>query len=148
MLTSPGVSSAMDLGSYYTCYTSTFTESNLVQCWFNFPSKNGAWHLGYSDPYSSMTDASLRTQCLLQFSKGYSSFLATGSVASAHTTWYNTDNWYVESPSYADDWTFTASSPCCSKCSLSGGNVQVQYWPTPAPTPNVTALVDENGFTL
>lgn len=148
VLTSSEASSTMNLVSYYTCYTSTFTESNLVQCWFDFPRKHGAWAPQYWDPYTSITDTALRSQCLLQFSKGYSSFLATGSVVPAKTTWWNNGGGYVESPSYANDWTFTASSPCCSTCSLSGGNVQVQYWPTPAPTPNVTALVDENGFTL
>jgi hypothetical protein len=43
---------------------------------------------------------------------------------------------------------FTASPPCCGSCSIIGGHVQVAYWPTPAPTPATSILVDEaNNFT-
>lgn len=42
----------------------------------------------------------------------------------------------------------TISSPCCLNCTFFGGNVQVYYWPTPAPTANISTLVNDAGFTL
>jgi hypothetical protein len=49
---------------------------------------------------------------------------------------------------YASSFTYTAASPCCSSCTIFGGNVQVFAWPTPAPTPAVSTLVDASNFTL
>ena len=49
---------------------------------------------------------------------------------------------------YPFDFPFTPSSPCCYSCTLFGGNVRVYYWPTPAPMPGVSVLVNTNGFTL
>ena len=49
---------------------------------------------------------------------------------------------------YASAFTYTAASPCCSSCTIFGGNVQVYAWPTPAPTPAVSTLVDASNFTL
>ncbi|MCJ1393764.1 hypothetical protein MMC18_006640 [Xylographa bjoerkii] len=40
------------------------------------------------------------------------------------------------------------SAPCCLNCTVFGGNVQVFYWPTPAPSPPVTSLVNSAGFTF
>ena len=45
-------------------------------------------------------------------------------------------------------WVLTASNPCCLSCYLTGGDVQVYYWPTPALTPAVIKLVDQSCFTL
>jgi hypothetical protein len=36
---------------------------------------------------------------------------------------------------------YTAEPPCCGQCSVYGDGVEVEYWPTPAPSPPVTALV-------
>lgn len=44
--------------------------------------------------------------------------------------------------------TFIPSAPCCLNCTLFGGTVQVYYWPTPAPSPPVTKLVNAANFTL
>jgi len=44
---------------------------------------------------------------------------------------------------------FTPSAPCCSSCTVYGGTVQVMNWPTPAPEPPISILVDtKNNFTL
>ncbi|KAE9372702.1 hypothetical protein N431DRAFT_536653 [Stipitochalara longipes BDJ] len=44
---------------------------------------------------------------------------------------------------------FTAVAPCCSTCSLFGKNVQVFQWPTPAPSPPISTLIDpRNNFTF
>ena len=45
----------------------------------------------------------------------------------------------------------TASPPCCGACALNAGDsggAQVIYWPTPNPYPNVTSIVNSDGFTL
>jgi hypothetical protein len=46
--------------------------------------------------------------------------------------------------------TWTASrGPCCLDCSIGGGTVQLMVWPTPAPTPAISLLVEESSnFTL
>lgn len=68
---------------------------------------------------------------------------------------------------YVSQFTYTADKPCCFNCTLYGGNVQVYYWPTAAPsgianstappfraanttTPHtaVSTLVNAAGFTL
>lgn len=50
---------------------------------------------------------------------------------------------------FVSPFSFVPSSPCCSSCTLFGGTVQVFNWPTPAPEPPVSVLVDpENNFTL
>jgi len=49
---------------------------------------------------------------------------------------------------YVSAFNYTATSPCCMSCTLSGGNVQVMYWPTPAPSPPVSTLVNAEGYTL
>jgi len=46
------------------------------------------------------------------------------------------------------EFAYTVSTPCCLQCTLFGGTVQVFYWPTPAPSPPVTALVNTAGYTL
>jgi len=51
--------------------------------------------------------------------------------------------------SYATPFAFTASSPCCSSCSLFGDEVQIFHWPTAAPSPAVSRLVNTaDNFTL
>lgn len=44
--------------------------------------------------------------------------------------------------------TYSPSSPCCLNCTLFGGTVQVYHWPTSAPSPPVTELVNAAKFTL
>ena len=42
----------------------------------------------------------------------------------------------------------TYTSPCCGTCCVTVNNAQVFYWPTPAPDPGVTSVVNEDGYTL
>jgi hypothetical protein len=52
-------------------------------------------------------------------------------------------------PYFVTPFTFIPSAPCCSSCTLFGGTVRVFNWPTPAPQPPTTILVDlKNNFTL
>ncbi|PGH26422.1 hypothetical protein AJ80_01920 [Polytolypa hystricis UAMH7299] len=44
--------------------------------------------------------------------------------------------------------TGSAEPPCCSSCTMVGQTVQLIFWPTPAPIPAVSTIVDENGFTF
>ncbi len=50
---------------------------------------------------------------------------------------------------YAESFAFTATAPCCSSCTINGGNMQVFYWATDSALPSgVSTLVDQTGFTL
>jgi hypothetical protein len=42
---------------------------------------------------------------------------------------------------------FTASPPCCRRCSFSLGDIQVYHWPTTGP-PAVPTLTNSAGYTL
>lgn len=107
----------------------------------------------YSDPFVS--------QCSSSWDSSFSSWLATVPIITqtstfsealdepegyiAYTTVLTTQT-YVN---FGGDFSYTAAAPCCYNCSLYGGDVQVYAWPTPAPTPAVTKLVDSaNNFTL
>ena len=52
--------------------------------------------------------------------------------------------WYAGN---TDIFIYSAMKPCCGYCTVGGAAVQVAYWPTPAPTPPVTVLVDSNNNT-
>jgi hypothetical protein len=52
--------------------------------------------------------------------------------------------WYAK---HTDVFVYSAKKPCCGFCTVGGAAVQVDYWPTPAPTPHVTELVDSNNST-
>lgn len=52
-------------------------------------------------------------------------------------------------PYFVSPFTFSPSAACCSTCTIFGGTVQVFNWPTPAPQPPTSILVDsKNNFTL
>jgi hypothetical protein len=40
------------------------------------------------------------------------------------------------------DFEYKAAPPCCGQCTVLATGVQLKYWPTPAPTPPVSILVD------
>lgn len=44
--------------------------------------------------------------------------------------------------------TFTPTGACCLQCSIYGGDVKIYHWPTSAPEPPITKLVNTKGFTL
>lgn len=54
--------------------------------------------------------------------------------------------------SYVSDFTYTAAPPCCSACTLFGGNVEVFYWPQSTTSvfhnASVSTMVNKAGFTL
>ena len=52
----------------------------------------------------------------------------------------------TERYTYTKFFTPIAKPPCCSVCSIWAHDVQLRYWPSPAPTPAVTQIV-EKGFT-
>lgn len=60
-----------------------------------------------------------------------------GETITALTTFVSED--YYFSGSFS--WVPTATQ-CCLNCTISGGAIQVMVWPTPAPTPAVSTLVD------
>ena len=41
------------------------------------------------------------------------------------------------------DFAYSAAPPCCGQCTVQATGVQLKYWPTPAPTPPVSILVDQ-----
>lgn len=64
---------------------------------------------------------------------------APASKKTINTTIYET---YTFVPSFIP----VAAPPCCASCSIFAHSVQIRYWPTPAPSPPVTEVV-EDGFT-
>jgi hypothetical protein len=67
-------------------------------------------------PFYQTTDPCLFTTCTNQYWSHKSASSSTGEV------WFN-----------------TADPPCCGNCVVQAGGVQLYYWPTPNPTPSVTA---------
>lgn len=49
---------------------------------------------------------------------------------------------------YVSNFTYTPTGSCCVGCTLFGDKAQVFLWPTPAPSPPVSILVDSSNFTL
>ena len=45
-------------------------------------------------------------------------------------------------------WFNKATSPCCGSCTVYAGGVQLFYWPTPNPTPSITAYRLPDNYTL
>ena len=83
----------------------------------------------------------LSSQCAVKWTSSHEQFLATAAIAPSSID-------TVTAPFYAESFSFTPTKPCCSSCTLSGANVQVRFWPTPAPVPAVSILVDpETNFT-
>lgn len=102
---------------------------------------------------------SLASYCSSMFDDALDSFMATDPAYYYDNTYIvqTTDNigdvsLYTTTTTtwarFQDQMFFTPSAPCCLNCTLYGGTVQVYYWPTPAPSPPVTALVDSSNFTL
>lgn len=45
------------------------------------------------------------------------------------------------------DYVYTVNPPCCGQCTIMATGVQLSYWPTPAPTPPVSVLIDASNKT-
>jgi hypothetical protein len=108
----------------------------------------------YSNPYVYATwDPIVASSCSKVFQSLYDQFKSTGEVTSWQITPTGENGQPVTTETFVqyEDWfTFVpkAGSGCCLNCTLYGGNVQVYYWPTPAPTPAASILVNEANFTL
>ncbi|KUJ18980.1 uncharacterized protein LY89DRAFT_668019 [Mollisia scopiformis] len=74
-----------------------------------------------------MTDGCLFTTCTNQYSSESLSFTSAGDSGLFY---------------------YSASTPCCGQCTIYAEGVQLSYWPTPAPTPPVTKLVDSQNHTF
>ncbi len=86
------------------------------------------WGSSYSAaaPFRDIaTDACLFTTCTNQYWSHKSAQSKSGEI------WFN-----------------TATQPCCGYCTVYAGGVQLYYWPTPNPTPSVTAYRLPDNYTL
>ncbi len=101
--------------------------------------------------YEASWDPVMSSSCSSQFESSLSSWEATAPITSFGFTATDEEGKPVQTESYVqyvDFFTFAPPTGCCLNCTLYGGNVQVYYWPTPAPTPAVSTLVNDVGFTL
>ncbi|KAE9370324.1 hypothetical protein N431DRAFT_468387 [Stipitochalara longipes BDJ] len=47
-----------------------------------------------------------------------------------------------------DYFSFQASSPCCNRCTITTGDIQVYHWPPSTSGPSFSTLINYNGFTF
>jgi hypothetical protein len=112
-----GITAVTNIPAFFSTYTSLYYDlqsavSSVWECYID-------GQVQYQN--MALSDPCLFKTCRNQFRAQSSSF------ASA-------------SPDNAIFW-YTAQPPCCGQCSVYGNGVEVEYWPTPAPTPLTTALV-------
>jgi hypothetical protein len=102
--------------------------------------------------YEYEYSGSIASQCSVSFEDSLTSWMATAPITTQSIVYtdevsgvpYTTQYDVV----YDNFFSFAPAEPCCGNCTLYGGDVQIYYWPTPAPTPGVTKLVNEANFTL
>ena len=46
------------------------------------------------------------------------------------------------------DYSFQPKTPCCGQCTVYPHRAELLFWPTPNPSPQITALTDSNHQTL
>lgn len=100
--------------------------------------REGAQIYLYMNPFTTLSDPVLASKCGAEWSAESSKYIQTGRI-----TRYATRQLTM----YAENWIFTPKPPCCGQCTIDGMSAELRFWPTPAPTPEVTAIVDESGFT-
>jgi hypothetical protein len=112
------------------------------------------------DRINENVQLTLVSYCAAQSQSAVSQFLATAPITAGPiipqstfvTSWFSltqTDSWSAFTPYYyVPEFTFIASKPCCLSCTIFGGTVDVYNWPTPAPSPPISTLVNAEGFTL
>lgn len=102
------------------------------------------YEFGYSGPIAS--------QCSESFESSLSSWEATAAIETSslvYTPYSGASPTTSYTVDFDDYFTFAPAEPCCGNCTLFvGNNVHVFYWPTPAPTPGITKLVNAANFTL
>ena len=117
----------------------------------------GEWNPYGPDPYGfpNNAPASINSYCSSLFvssSSHYSSTVAlTSTTVAPYTLLATATTELVREEVYVYNqgrFSYSPSAPCCLNCTLFGGTVQVYYWPTPAPSPPVTKLVNAANFTL
>ena len=112
------------------------------------------------DKINNGVDGSLIMSCFTSSQLSKASWFATapitvGSVLPAtvyvttHYTYSYSGNWPAETPYYyTESFSYTAVPPCCLRCTLFGGTVDVIHWPTTTESPPISTLTNEVGFTL
>jgi hypothetical protein len=132
---------------YYNCYRDgdpifDWSQPGMLYGDFQSPYNTTAFPLNIVPP-----NPDIESQCGASFTSTLSKFLSTAPV----TTSYYTGLAASYSPwiSYVESFTWSPSEPCCLNCTMIGGTVQILAWPTPAPSPPVSTLVDvESNYTL
>lgn len=97
----------------------------------------------YTDTYveSGVTSLETETQTNAVFLSSYTTTQV--QVATTETLIYT-----AYTPAFYPAYSWTASSPCCSACTIYGGNIEVMYWPATGLAGNKTTVVNTEGFTL
>ena len=63
--------------------------------------------------------------------------------AAQYSSWAKTQTYPLE-----NEWQHAVSSPCCDAwCNIRVSMVELRYWPTPAPAPNISTIVGPDGYT-
>jgi hypothetical protein len=114
------ITNSVAYSSYFSSVYAAF-QSDVSYVW----GPGGAAVLNFQAPVFT-TNGCLFTTCTNQYFSQKSSFVAA-------------------SPS--GFFFYTAQPPCCGQCTISGAAVQLAYWPTPAPSPPTTELIDAWGTT-
>ena len=118
--------------------------------------------IAWSYLYGGIADSSLRLVCESHIQESEEIYYRTAKLTTASrfitenqigcTACQTTPGVPLVHTTISETFTFTkaytpiAQPPCCSSCSILAENVQIRYWPTPAPTPAMTQLV-QDGFT-
>lgn len=109
-----------------------------------FPSQNP--YNTTANPYNIVPpNPSLASMCGDMWTSSASVFFSTAVVTTQEINTSPTVYW----TDYQDSFSWIPEEPCCLNCTLLGGSVTVMMWPTPAPTPAVSTLIDTgSNFTL
>ena len=99
---------------------------------------------------SSFVHASIEKTTYTTYTSGFPFYGRVGittTITNTGTTRTETRPEYT-AYDYVPTFTWIPAEPCCSRCIIFGGTVSVFHFPTPAPTPAVSILVDRDNFTL
>lgn len=92
-------------------------------------------------PWLYGINASEKQHCLSLERSNYSSWAGANPTSTTAVGWNGTT--LTEPPV----WTPTLTQPCCGTlCNIVASAVQLYFWPTPAPYPNITTVVGPDGF--